>query len=238
MHRSAEPLVLFNIWDAGSAIAVEQAGARAIATGSLSLAGAQGYGDGEDIPFEVLLAIVRRIAASVNAPLTVDFETGFGIDEAALARNATALREAGAIGCNLEDRLLDGAGLRPVAEQARRIATVAAQGLFINARTDVFLAALMTGDNPNRRELVDQAIERAASYSEAGAGCFFAPGLGDLDLIGALCEAVSLPVNIMHLDGMDNAELARCGVARISYGPAPWRQAMAALAEQARAAMQ
>ncbi|MEN8858881.1 isocitrate lyase/phosphoenolpyruvate mutase family protein, partial [Qipengyuania flava] len=83
----------------------------------------------------------------------------------------------------------------------------------------------------------EKAIDRAAVYREAGAGCFFVPGLRDPDLIAALCEAVSLPVNVMWLDGMDGARLARMGAARISYGPAPWQQAMTRLTEAARAAM-
>lgn len=104
LHRADDPLVLFNVWDAGSAAAVAEAGAGAIATGSLSLAGAQGYDDGEGMPFAAVLASVRRIAATIDLPLTVDFETGYAEDEQELARNAAALLDAGAIGCNLEDR--------------------------------------------------------------------------------------------------------------------------------------
>ena len=237
LHRADDPLVLFNVWDAGSAAAVAEAGAKAIATGSLSLAGAQGFDDGEGMPFAAVLESVRRIAATIDLPLTVDFETGYAEDEQELARNAAALLDAGAIGCNLEDRLLDSAALREPDVQARRIAAVAAQGLFVNARTDIFLGPLLAGANPDRGDLVEKAIDRAAVYREAGAGCFFVPGLRDPDLIAALCEAVSLPVNVMWLDGMDGARLARLGAARISYGPAPWQQAMTRLTEAARAAM-
>ena len=112
LHRADDPLVLFNVWDAGSAAAVAEAGAKAIATGSFSLAGAQGYDDGEGMPFAAVLESVRRIAATIDLPLTVDFETGYAEDEQELARNAAALLDAGAIGCNLEDRLLDSAALR------------------------------------------------------------------------------------------------------------------------------
>ena len=40
LHKKGEPLVLYNIWDAGSAKAVAEAGAKAIATGSWSVAAA------------------------------------------------------------------------------------------------------------------------------------------------------------------------------------------------------
>ncbi|GAA4041679.1 isocitrate lyase/PEP mutase family protein [Parerythrobacter jejuensis] len=238
LHQSGEPLVLFNIWDAGSASVVAEAGAKAIATGSLSLAGAQGFDDGEAMPFEALLATVRQIAGASDLPLTVDFETGFASDLEVLATNARALHEAGAIGCNLEDRLIGQGGLRGVAEQCERIAAVAAAGLFVNARTDAFLGPLMAGENPNQPALVEQAIARAAAYRQAGAGCFFVPGLSDPDLIAQLCGAVDLPVNVMRLDGMpSNAAMGALGVARISYGPGPWRHAMAQLADAAKEAL-
>ncbi|MFL0356098.1 isocitrate lyase/phosphoenolpyruvate mutase family protein [Erythrobacter sp. GH1-10] len=238
LHTGSEPLVLFNIWDAGSARAVSDAGGRAIATGSLSLAGAQGYDDGEQIPFEALLEIVRRIAGTAPLPLSVDIETGYADEIEALAANAAALRKAGAIGCNLEDQLIGSDALRDPYQQAARIAAVDAAGLFVNARTDLFLAPLIAGESPNRAELVVAAIERAVIYRDAGAGCLFVPGLSDPALIAELCEAVSMPVNVMRLPGMlSNAELGRLGVARISHGPGPWREAMAQVGEAARAAL-
>lgn len=238
LHAGGAPLVLFNIWDAGSARAVAAAGAKAIATGSMSVAGAQGYDDGEALPFTALLATVRQIANATSLPLSVDFETGYAEDIASLRANAAALREAGAIGCNLEDRLIGAQGLRAVEEQCERITAVSAEGLFVNARTDIFLAPLMAGEDPNRPELVEQAIARADAYAEAGAGCFFVPGLSQPGLVQQLCEAVQLPVNVMRLPGMvENHALAALGVARISHGPAPWRDAITALEDSARAAL-
>lgn len=236
LHQVATPLVLFNCWDAGSARAVARAGAKALATGSLSLAGTQGFEDGEQLPFAALLTTVGQIVRVSDLPLTVDFEAGYAEDLPALQTNARALQEAGAVGCNLEDRLLGGKGLRPVGEQAERIAKVAGAGLFVNARTDLFLGPLMAGGDPNCMNLVVQALSRAAAYRDAGAGCLFVPGLSDPELIRELCSASPLPVNIMRLDGMvSNAELAELGVARISYGPMPWLQAMTRVEEAARA---
>ncbi|WP_379546061.1 isocitrate lyase/phosphoenolpyruvate mutase family protein [Qipengyuania sp. DSG2-2] len=234
-HRAAEPLVLFNIWDAGSARAVAEAGAKAIATGSLSLAGAQGFDDGEQMPFDALLTTVRQIAGAIDLPLTVDIETGYASDLEGLVQNAVQLRDAGAIGCNLEDRVIGTEELREVSEQCDRIRAVSDAGLFVNARTDLFLGPLMAGQDPNREELVEEAIERAAHYKDAGAGGLFVPGLSDPDLIRSLCDAVDLPVNIMRLDGMaSNAALGALGVARISHGPGPWRAAMQMLTDEAR----
>lgn len=239
LHNASTPLILFNIWDAGSAHAVANAGAKAIATGSAGLAGAQGYDDGEQMPFVQLVETVKQIVGAVGLPLTVDMESGFadGLDE--LTSNAEALLAAGAVGCNLEDRLIGADGLRGINEQCERIAEVAGAGLFVNARTDTFLGPLMAGEDPNRSDLVDDAIDRATAYAKAGAGCVFVPGLSDPDLIVRLCAEAGgnecdVAINVMRLPGMvSNAELAKLGVARISYGPGPWRDAMAQLGETA-----
>lgn len=237
LHRAPRPLVLFNVWDAGSARAVADAGAEAIATGSLSLAGAQGYEDGETIPFASFEHTVSQIAKATDLPLTVDFETGYAADHKTLRANARRLSKAGAIGCNLEDRIMGAEELRPVGEQCERIAAVAEQALFVNARTDLFLGPLMAGQDPNTEELLAASVERAAAYAKAGAGCFFVPGLSDPNMIARLCANIDLPVNVMRLDGMgSNAQLAELGVARISHGPAPWQQAMRLVSRAARSA--
>ena len=238
LHRSGEPLVLYNAWDAGSAIAVAEAGASAIATGSHSLAGAQGYDDGEHIPLTRLVETARQIADAVDLPLTVDMEAGYATNLTDLAHNASALIDAGAIGCNLEDRLIRAGGLRSIEEQAERIAAVSGEGLFVNARTDTFLDPLKAGEDPNQIELVHAAIERAAAYRAAGAGSFFIPGLSDPELIGQVCDAVAIPINVMRLPEMvSNSALAKLGVARISYGGAPWHTAMAGVTEAAKEAL-
>ena len=77
LHVSGKPLVLYNIWDAGSAKAVAGSGAKAVATGSWSMAAAQGYSDGEVIPLNTVELIVRQIARSVDVPVTVDLEGAY-----------------------------------------------------------------------------------------------------------------------------------------------------------------
>ncbi|WP_298303959.1 isocitrate lyase/phosphoenolpyruvate mutase family protein [uncultured Erythrobacter sp.] len=238
MHKAGDPLVLFNVWDAGSARAVAEAGAKAIGTGSHSVAGSQGYEDGEHIPFRRLVETAQQISDSVELPITVDVEAGYATNLADLSDNADALAHAGVIGCNLEDRLIRAGGLRSIDEQSERIEVFDRAGLFVNARTDVFLGPLMEGQDPNQTELVYAAIERAKAYARAGAGSFFIPGLSDPDLIAQVCDKVTLPVNVMRLPQMvSNAELAQLGVARISYGGAPWHSAMAGVTEAAKAAI-
>lgn len=232
LHQPGNPLVLFNIWDAGSARSVADAGAVALATGSASVAGALGYGDGQEVPFDLLLTVVERIRAVSDLPLTVDFEAGYADALAEIADNAAQFAALGVAGVNLEDGIPPDGGIRPAAEQARRIAAIRSKtALFINARTDLFL------QNPPQThpDLMAEAIERADIYAQSGADGFFVPGLVDPDLIAEICAASGLPVNVMKSPAApDIATLAQLGVARISFGPFPWRDAMAGLAQAFR----
>ncbi|MBK4214667.1 isocitrate lyase/phosphoenolpyruvate mutase family protein [Paracoccus caeni] len=233
LHQPGNPLVLINIWDAGSAKAVAGAGAKALATGSASVAGALGFGDGQEIPLDLLLLVIERIRAASDLPLSVDFEAGYADDPAGITANAKRLEALGVAGVNLEDGIPPENGIRPAHEHAARIAAITDHtGIFVNARTDLFL------QNPaeTHADLIADALARAAAYAEAGAGCFFAPGLADPALIGALTRDCPLPVNIMASPKTPPLDaLARLNVARVSHGPFPWRAAMAGLASAAEA---
>ncbi|HEX9772169.1 MAG TPA: isocitrate lyase/phosphoenolpyruvate mutase family protein [Steroidobacteraceae bacterium] len=241
LHKPGDPLVLFNAWDAGSAKAVAAAGAKAIATGSWSVAAAHGYPDGEGLPLELAIANLARIVAAVDLPVTIDLEAGYGAGPDAVGESVTRAIQAGAIGFNLEDQVIDGDGLYSIDDQAARIraARAAADRLsipaFINARTDVFLKA----DAPKHDAvLLDAALLRAAAYADAGASGLFVPGLVDAGLIGKLCTASPLPVNVMVLPALPpRVQLAKLGVARISHGPGPYRLAMQFLEKAAREAL-
>ena len=235
LHVPGDPLLLYNIWDVGSAQAVAAGGAKAVATGSHAVAEANGFPDGEGMPFNLFLDCTRRIAKSVALPVTADFESGFAVDAARVADHARYLAETGAVGCNFEDQEIGGPGLHPIAEQARRVAAVVESGLWVSARTDLFLRKLVAGDNPNDRSLLGEALERAHAYAEAGAHSFFIPGVGDLELIADICAVSPLPVNVIKGDALSIPDLAQAGVGRISWGPRPWRWAMEHLAGEARA---
>jgi 2-methylisocitrate lyase-like PEP mutase family enzyme len=238
LHFAGQPLVLFNIWDAGSAKAVAKAGASAIATGSASVAMANGFGDGQELPLEFALENARRIASAIDLPVTVDFEGAYSDDPATGARNIARLAETGAVGCNFEDQIVGGEGLHPIPAQSERIAAArAAVGpdFFINVRTDLFLKAPQETHN---EAMLDEAIERVRSYAAAGASGFFVPMLGNLDYLARLCSASPLPVNFMTYPGCpSNAEVAATGVARISHGPFPHMELMGKFEEMAREAI-
>ncbi|MEW9919434.1 isocitrate lyase/phosphoenolpyruvate mutase family protein [Marimonas sp. MJW-29] len=236
LHVKGAPLVLWNIWDAGSAKAVAEAGARAVATGSWAVAAAQGFADGEALPMEDALRVAGQVVGAVDVPVSVDFEGGYAVSPEAVAENVGRLIGTGVAGLNFEDRVVGGDGLHGIAEQAARIAAVRGAAermgapLFINARTDVFFG----GREGAHEDLMGEALERALAYGEAGADGLFVPGLADAGLIAGVCAGQDLPVNVMRMDmGVSVESLAAAGVARVSHGPAPYLAAMQALTEAA-----
>lgn len=229
LHQQDEPLILYNIWDAASAKIAAAAGAKAVATGSMSLAGAQGYDDGEHLPFEQLLTLAANIVRVVNVPVTIDLESGYGGTSDQVGDNARRLFEIGICGINLEDQDIAGGGLRDIADAARRVRAAADSGLLINARTDLFI---QTPPQEHDAALVAQALERCRAYADAGAQCFFIPLVSDEKIIAEICEKSVLPVNCMVIgDTISPERLHQLGVARISYGPGPWRRTMASFGQ-------
>lgn len=230
LHVPGRPLVLYNIWDPGSARAVAAAGAPALATGSYGVAEAFGAGDGEKLPFADVLANCARIVASVDVPVSLDVESGYGADPAAVKASVSAVRETGAVGINMEDRLPGETRPLPVAEASARVAAAAASGVFVNARCDLFW------QTPVSDALVAETIGRARSYADAGASGLFVPFLTDRAAIAAICEGSPIPVNVTAKDELGTlAKMAALGVARISYGHQPWMWAMQKLKADAEA---
>jgi len=238
LHLPGTPLVLFNVWDAGSAKAVAAAGAEAIATGSWSVANANGFEDGERIPLNLAIDNLRRIIGATSLPVTVDLESGYGDGAEPMGETIRLAIDAGAVGCNLEDSFPANGTLRDTRAQserirrARQVAETAGIRFFINARTDVFFQRSAEHHN---QAMINEALERARAYAEAGADGLFTPGLADITLIGQLAERSPLPLNIMVGDSTPPLRaLAECGVARVSHGPRPYLLAMKALEEAAR----
>lgn len=217
LHHAVRPLLLPNAWDAGSAALFTGLGYPAIATTSGGVAWSLGYADGEQLPLDELLAVVRRMVRVVDVPVTVDFEAGFGATPAQVGESVRALLDTGAVGLNLEDGV-DHAWLRPVEEAAARIAAArsaaesAGVPVFINARVDHWIVGGM-----DAAALFDDAVQRAHAYLAAGADGIYPIALGDPALIERFCAAVDAPINVGARVGLPNlAALQQWGVARVS----------------------
>ena len=232
LHRGPKTLLLPNVWDVASARLVEEAGYPAVATTSAGVAFSLGYPDGQKISREEMLARVARIAKAVRLPVTADVEAGYGNRPQDAAATAKGVIEAGAVGMNFEDGTDDAA--HPLADLSlqlekmhaiREMASKTEVPLLLNARTDVYLAAV--GEPEKRYEL---ALQRALAYREAGADCVFVPGVRDPDTIARLVKDLKCPLNILAVYGSPPvAELEKLGVARVSLGSGPMRATLGLL---------
>ena len=241
LHVPGDPVVLYNIWDVGSALAVVAAGAKALATGSHPVGDASGFGDAHQVPLDYVFGNAARIIKAVDLPLSVDFEGAYSTDPEEGAANVAALKATGAVGCNFEDQVVGGAkegdsAIHPLELQVRRIAAIrkaVGDDFFLNARTDLLIKAKAIDD-----AAIDEVIERGKAFADAGASGFFVPRISDPRHIERVVREVPLPLNAIAFPGAPpKAEWAAAGVARISHGPFPHKALMAQLTEAARAAI-
>ncbi len=232
LHTAPDILVLSNVWDVvSSRVVAATPGVRAIATASHSIAATFGYDDGENIPFDLHVGMVERIAQAVDVPVTMDLEAGYG-DPAESVRRAMSV---GVVGANIEDQL------KPLEEAVAAVAAVMAAGaeagvpFVLNARTDVFIRAEADAD---RDALLDEAVRRGRAFLDAGAPVVFVPGVIDRAEIAALVDALGrqrLSVIAVPGKSLPVRELQDLGVARVSTGPFTQRVALTALQDATHA---
>ena len=229
LHHGRHPLVLPNIWDAASARLVRQTGFPVVATSSVAIASSLGYEDNDSMPVGEAFGAVRRIARSIDIPVTADMEAGYRLEPADFVERLLA---AGAVGCNLEDT--DHHGPRELVDldqQAARLGAIrqaagaAGVGIVINARVDSF-----RGREEPTPDTFEEAVRRARSYLGAGADCIYPIGLSDERLIRDFVSTLEAPVNILlRPDGVSLERLSELGVARVSLAGALMRQVYARL---------
>ena len=227
LYAAPQILRVVNVWDVVSAQAVAALPeTRAIATAGHSIASSHGYPDGQ-IPRDLMLDMVGRIAAAVDVPVTADLDDGYE-DAGETVRRAIGV---GVVGANVEDRL------RPLAESVARVEAIVRAGadegvpFALNARTDAFVRA---GGRPVEESVAD-AIERGRAYLDAGATCVFVPGILDAETTTRLVDGIGRgKVSVIGLPGaLTSTAYETLGVARISYGPLPQRVALTALQDVA-----
>jgi 2-methylisocitrate lyase-like PEP mutase family enzyme len=233
LHRGPGPLVLVNAWDAGSAAVLQRAGASVIATTSAGMAWALGHADGERVPRDEFVAACARICRVARVPVTVDIERGFEPNAEAVCSLVRDLIDLGVVGVNIED------GVSPQTQQLlppqtmceriaalRTLADHARVPLFINARSDVYLAP-----QGSRADRFETALQRARLYAESGADGIFVPGMDQLDEIRRFAGAIQLPLNIYAgYAGVPSVQaLADAGVRRVSLGCGPLQSALGLL---------
>ena len=214
LHRNTTPLRLPNAWDAGSARLFESLGAPAIATTSAGVAWALGFQDARRLPVDEVVAAASRMARVLTVPLSFDIENGYSDDPKAVADPVMRLIDLGIAGINIEDGLDAATLLASKIEAIRNVASKAGIDLFINARSDVFLAGLV-----EKSKQVEESIARGKLYARSGADGLFLPGLWQAGQIKAVVGEIALPLNVMAWPGLPNAtELGALAVRRLSAG--------------------
>jgi len=234
-HHDKEILVLLNSWDIGSSKLIEACGYKAVATTSMGVAASLGYPDCQVITLTEMLASITGIARSVQVPVTVDVEAGYGntIDE--IIDSMKKVIATGIVGINIEDSTDLSPDLIDETECCERIAAIRALSdslgfhLVINARTDAFYTS-----SGSPREKLAESIRRGNKYREAGADCIFVQPVSDKETIATLVKEINAPINILVNPGMAGGgvppsvrELQDLGVARISLGSGPMKATLA-----------
>jgi 2-methylisocitrate lyase-like PEP mutase family enzyme len=228
LHAGPAILIMPNAWDVASARIYEEAGFAAVATSSAGLANSLGFRDGNELDVDLHLATLERIVRALDVPLSADVESGYAADVNGLSAFITRLAATGVAGYNLEDTVAE-RDIYPLDEARARVSAArsAAPELFLNARTDIYLAEI--GAESSR---FDATIERLHAFAEAGADGVFVPGVSDAETIARIAAVTPLPLNVLAGPKTPDAPtLQQLGVRRVSVGSWPMRRTLGVLRE-------
>lgn len=218
LHQQAHPLIIANVWDVSSAKAAEKSNFQAIGTSSSAIAQMLGYEDGEEMSFDELEYIVKRIISHTPLPLSVDLEAGYSRTASTVVYHIKRLVDLGVVGINIEDSVVDGSrNILAAAKFAQTLSLINNQlvqekiNIFLNVRTDTFLLGLP--------DLINETKKRIQLYENAGADGIFIPCIVKEDEIKSIVASTTLPINVMSMPQLPDFEtLKTLGVQRISMG--------------------
>jgi 2-methylisocitrate lyase-like PEP mutase family enzyme len=229
LHKGEKILILPNIWDPLGARILEAEGFPAAATASAAISSSLGCHDHEMIKFSTHLEIIKRIAGSVEIPVSADIESGYAGNISELKSSIAQVLQTGIAGINIEDNINEGAAIRELHEQCERISVVretaanAGIDLVVNARIDYFLV------NPgkSKEEIADEIIKRSKAYTDAGADCIYPIGITDRNTLILIRKNISSPINVLGTPQSESlSSLQKIGINRVSFGPYIFRSAM------------
>lgn len=233
LHQGAT-FVIPNPWDVASARILAGLGFNALATSSAASACAIGRKDHE-LPRDEALSHARVIVEATDLPVSADLGNGFGQSPESVAETVRLAAEAGLVGCTIEDAT--GNANTPLYDEQLAAERIAAGAEAARALPFAFMLTARAHNLLYGEPRLDETISRLVSFEKAWADVLFAPGLPDLDSVRTVCAAVSKPFNFMvGIKGksFSVAELAACGVRRISLATSLYRAAMTAFLDCAR----
>jgi 2-methylisocitrate lyase-like PEP mutase family enzyme len=220
LHQSDNLFVLPNVWNVKSALLFQELKFPAIATSSMAVANSLGYDDGEAMPFSDYLFIIKRILSSIQIPLSVDIEMGYGTTDEKIFTNIKQLIDLGVVGINIEDSaiaksvrtLKDANVFAKTIEQIKNKLAAKGINLFVNIRCDTYIL--------NVKNKQQETINRLKLYEKTGADGIFLPCICEEKDIEEVISNIKLPLNVMCIPGLpDFNTLNKLGVKRVSMGP-------------------
>lgn len=218
LHAANDAWIIPNPWDVGSAIDLEQAGFKALATSSAAFAYTLGHKDG-GVSLDEKLAHCRAIAAHTNVPVNVDFEDGFSNKPEEVAKNIQKLVATGVAGCSIEDFSRADQKIFDFDLAVERMHAAAEE----IAKLDISFQLTARAENVLRKHAdLDEAIKRLQAYSAAGAHVLYAPGLTTLAQVKQVADSTDKPLNVLSpfIPDATLAALSEAGATRISLGSA------------------
>jgi methylisocitrate lyase len=191
---SERPLQVIGTINAYSALLAARCGFRAIYLSGAGVANASfGLPDLGVTTLNDVCEDVRRITGASELPLLVDADTGWGA-ALSIARTTRELIRAGAAAMHIEDQVqAKRCGHRPGKALVAREEMVDRIRAAVDARSDPGFV-IMARTDAHAVEGQQAAIERAATYVEAGADMIFAEALTTLDEYRQFTRAVGVPV--------------------------------------------
>ena len=220
LHHKKDLFILPNAWDAKSAMLFQEKGFTAVGTSSAAVASGLGYEDGEGMPFDDYLFIIKRIVGSVKIPVTVDMEMGYGKTGEEIVSNISKLIELDIVGINIEDSVIEKSkrflkeaqAFAKTIEYIKNYLSANNLDLFVNVRCDTYLLHVKNAQ--------EETINRLKIYESAGANGIFLPCIAAENDIAEAVRSTKLPINVMCIPGLpDFDRLNKLGVKRASMGP-------------------
>jgi 2-methylisocitrate lyase-like PEP mutase family enzyme len=215
LHQGTEAFIIPNPWDIGTAKFLASLGFKALATTSAGFAFSRGLPDG-GVDFETMMAHCREIVAATDLPVSADLENGKGDSADSAAETIFAAEAAGLAGCSIEDATGDRA--RPIYDFEQAVERVAAAAEAARSLRRDFVFTARCENFLHGRDDLDETIRRLQAYEKAGADVLYAPGITDIAVVRAICQAVSRPVNVLAVPQLTMAQLNEAGVRRVSLG--------------------
>ncbi|MFS0823108.1 methylisocitrate lyase [Bacillus sp. 1P02SD] len=191
LMKSPSILKLPGAHDGISSLIAKQTGFNALYLSGAAYTASRGLPDLGIITSEEMSKRARDIIRATQLPLLVDIDTGYG-GILNVARTAKEMMEAKVAAVQIEDQELpkkcghlNGKKIIPIEEMVYKIQTIkeVAPSLVVIARTD---AKGVDG--------MDDAIERAQKYIEAGADCIFPEALLNEQEFRYFSEHISAPL--------------------------------------------